>query len=121
MRDFFGIKIIFKIGIETFDNDFRNNILNKNADFDSYHEVKDYFDSVCLMVGIEGQTRDSIKKDIDILINNFQYGTINVYTNNSTDIKKDVELIQWFKDCFGYLEKFSNIDILYENTDFGVG
>ena len=24
MRDFFGIEIIFKIGVETFDNDFRN-------------------------------------------------------------------------------------------------
>jgi hypothetical protein len=26
----------------------------------------------------------------------FQLGTINVYTNNSTDVKRDDELVEWF-------------------------
>ena len=33
MRDFFGIPVTYKIGIETFDHDFRENVLNKHADF----------------------------------------------------------------------------------------
>ncbi|MGO0807505.1 hypothetical protein ACTPEF_27385, partial [Clostridioides difficile] len=42
---------------KTFDNDFRNNILNKNANFKTPQDVKEYFDSPCIMVGIKGQTK----------------------------------------------------------------
>ena len=54
MRDFFGIPVTYKIGIETFDHDFRENVLNKHADFQSPEEVAALFDSICLMVGIQG-------------------------------------------------------------------
>ena len=54
IRDFFGIKVIVKIGVESFDNEFRNTFLNKNACFESVDELKKYFDSPCLMVGIQG-------------------------------------------------------------------
>lgn len=33
MREYFEIFVVFKIGVEIFDNDFRNNILNKNVNF----------------------------------------------------------------------------------------
>ena len=55
MRDFMGVPITFKIGVETFDNDFRERVLNKHADFQTPEEVARYFDSPCLMVGIQGQ------------------------------------------------------------------
>ena len=42
MRDFFGIEIIFKIGVETFDNSFRNLVFNKNANFKTVDEFKSY-------------------------------------------------------------------------------
>lgn len=121
MREFFGITIVFKIGIETFDYDFRNNILNKNAKFTDPLEVKELFDSICLMVGIEGQSKEMISKDIDILEKHFKYGTINIYTENTTPLKRDIELIRWFRNKYSYLEKNPHIDVLYENTDFGVG
>lgn len=121
MKEFFGVPIIFKIGIETFHNDFRNNFLNKNAHFDDYKEVKEHFQSVCLMVGIKGQTKEMIKRDIDILINNFEYGTINIFTLNSTPLERDEEIIKWFNEEYKYLENMENIDVLFENTDFGVG
>lgn len=121
MRDFFGIPIIFKIGIETFNHQFRNKVLRKNAIFKDAIEVANYFDSVCLMIGIEGQTKEMITNDIDLLLKHFRYGTINIYTENTTSIKKDPELIAWFKDNYGYLKDLPDIDVLYENTDFGVG
>lgn len=121
LRDFFQIPIIFKVGVETFDNDFRNNYLNKNAYFKDYKEVKEYFQSVCLMVGIKGQTKESIKRDIDIVINNFDYAAINIYIENSTPVKRDEELIKWFMEEYKFLENMDNIDVLYKNTDFGVG
>ena len=121
MRDFFGIEIIFKIGVETFDNSFRNLVLNKNANFKTVDEVKESFQSVCLLVGIKGQTKEMIKRDINLVLENFKYVTINVFINNTTDVKRDEELVQWFTDNFKYLEDYQYIEVLYNNTDFGVG
>lgn len=121
MRDFFGIEIIFKIGVETFDNSFRNLVLNKNANFKTVDEVKESFQSVCLLVGINGQTKEMIKRDINLVLENFKYATINVFINNTTDVKRDEELVQWFTDNFKYLEDYQYIKLLYNNTDFGVG
>ena len=118
---FFGIPIVYKIGVETFDNNFRENYLNKHADFKEPEEVAAYFDSPCLMVGIKGQTREMIARDIKILKNNFKLGTINVYTDNTTDVKKDPELIQWFAKEYGWLVEDPAVEVLFENTDFGVG
>ena len=121
MREFFGIEIIFKIGVETFDNSFRNLVLNKNANFKTVDEVKESFQSVCLLVGIKGQTKEMIKRDINLVLENFKYATINVFINNTTDVKRDEELVQWFTDNFKYLEDYQYIEVLYNNTDFGVG
>ena len=112
MRDFFGIEIIFKIGVETFDNSFRNLVLNKNANFKTVDEVKESFQSVCLLVGIKGQTKEMIKRDINLVLENFKYATINVFINNTTDVKRDEELVQWFTDNFKYLEDYQYIEVL---------
>ena len=121
IKNFFNIPIIFKIGVETFDYDFRNNFLNKNAKFKDAKEVAEKFQSVCLMVGIKGQTKDMIRKDIEILLENFKYGTINVFVENTTSIKRDEELVQWFRKEYSYLDDHPTIEVLYHNTDFGVG
>ncbi len=121
IRDFFGIKTIVKIGVETFDDHFRNDILNKNARFNDVEEVKKYFKSICLMVGIKGQTREMIKRDIEIVLEHFKYATINVFVNNTTEIKRDEELVQWFKDEYEFLNTHPKVEVLYHNTDFGVG
>ncbi|CEH35104.1 radical SAM protein [Romboutsia lituseburensis] len=121
MREFFGIPIIFKIGVESFDYEFRNEFLNKNAKFKTIEELKEYFDSPCMMVGIKGQTKEMIDKDIDIVINNFTHATINVFINNSSKLKRDDELVKWFIDKYNYLDQNPNIEVLYNNTDFGVG
>ncbi|MCC0720198.1 MULTISPECIES: radical SAM protein [unclassified Clostridioides] len=121
MRDYFEIPIIFKIGVETFDYDFRNNFLNKNARFKTPEEVKEYFDSPCIMVGIKGQTKEMIDNDIDIILNTFEKATVNVFINNSSKIKRDEELVKWFINKYEFLNENPNIEVLYNNTDFGVG
>ena len=121
IKNFFNVPIVFKIGVETFDYDFRNNFLNKNAKFKDAKEVSEKFQSVCLMVGIKGQTKEMIRKDIEILLENFKYGTINVFVNNTTSIKRDEELVQWFRKEYSYLDDYPTIEVLYHNTDFGVG
>lgn len=122
IADYFkGVDIIFKCGIETFDNDFRNKYLKKGVHFTDYKEVAKYFSSVCLLVGIKGQTREMIQNDIEIVENHFPYACINIYVENSTPVKRDENLISWFKEEYSYLEKYNNIELLWENTDFGVG
>ncbi|UWD47515.1 radical SAM protein [Clostridioides difficile] len=121
MRDYFEIPIIFKIGVETFDYDFRNNFLNKNARFKTPEDVKEYFDSPCIMVGIKGQTKEMIDNDIDIILNTFEKATVNVFINNSSKIKRDEELVKWFINKYEFLNENPNIEVLYNNTDFGVG
>lgn len=120
IREFFEIPITFKTGIETFDNDFRERVLKKGADFKDYREVQKYFDSPCVMVGIKGQTREMIDRDMEI-IKEFSHATVNIFMNNSTDIKRDDELVAWFVEKYKYLEEDPHVDILFEITDFGVG
>ncbi|WP_138159477.1 radical SAM protein [Peptoniphilus catoniae] len=122
IREFFeGTQVLFKVGIESFDNNFRQEVLNKNADFKSYKEVEKYFDSPCIMVGIKGQTKEMIDRDIEIIENHFKWATVNVFVENTTDIKRDNELVSWFMNKYVYLKDDDRIDFLYENTDFGVG
>ena len=121
MKDYMGIPILFKIGVESFDYNFREKILNKHADFHTPQEVAEYFDSPCIMVGIKGQTKEMIAQDIQYMKQYFKRGTVNVYTNNATNIRRDDELVQWFMRTYAYLEKDPMIEVLYENTDFGVG
>lgn len=121
IRDYFNIPITFKCGIETFDNDFRNQILKKGIVFDNPKEVAEYFRSICLMVGIKGQTQKMIANDIDCLMKYFDYGCVNLYINNTTHIKADEDLILWFRENYSYLDLSPNIDVLWNNTDYGVG
>ncbi|CEO09858.1 radical SAM protein [Paraclostridium sordellii] len=121
MREFFGIEIIFKIGVESFDYNFRNDFLNKNAKFKTVEELKSYFDSPCMMVGIKGQTKEMIDKDIELVLNNFKHATINVFVDNTSKIKRDNDLVRWFKEKYAFLDENDYIEVLYNNTDFGVG
>ena len=121
MRKKMQIPIVFKIGVETFDRDFRQRVLNKHADFQDPQEVAQWFDSPCLMVGIQGQTKEMIAHDIDCLKRYFKLGTVNVYNNNTTAIRRDEELVQWFMKEYQWLLSNPAVEVLYQVTDFGVG
>ena len=121
MRDFFKVPIVFITGVETFDEHFRNRVLKKGMAFNNPAEVRQYFQSVCLMVGMQGQTREMIANDIRIALEYFDYVTINLFVDNTTAVKADSELQQWFRTEFLWLREHPKVDILFENTDFGVG
>ncbi len=123
IRSFFSpINVNFKIGIETFDIDYRENILIKGMGSATPLEIRKYFQDCCLLIGIQGQNREQIENDIEIALNNFNRVCINVFNDNSTDLKRDSSLIKWFVSSM--YDKYINnerIDILIDNTDFGVG
>lgn len=121
MRAFMGVPIVFKIGVETFDNGFREHVLHKHALFQKPEDVAAWFDSPCLLVGIQGQTREMIDRDIHILKKHFRMGTVNIFTNNTTPVRRDPDLVNWFSKKYACLRDDLYIEVLYENTDFGVG
>jgi hypothetical protein len=122
IRKYFdGIEVSFKCGIETFDDGFRNGYLNKNIGFKDAKEVASYFENICLLVGIQGQTREMIDRDMKLLQENFKRGCINIYVENTTPVKKDQSIIDYFRDQYSYMDDMENIEILWNNTDFGVG
>ena len=121
LREFFRIPVTYKIGVETFDYDFRERVLNKHAEFKSPRVVASFFDSICLMVGIKGQTKEMIRNDIAILKQYFSHGTVNVFNNNSTPIRRDEELVRWFMEEYRWLLDDPDVEVLYNITDFGVG
>ena len=73
------------------------------------------------MVGIQGQTKEMIDYDMECLQKYFKHGCVNVFIDNTTNIKADNELIKWFRDKYSYLDENPNIEVLWNNTDFGVG
>lgn len=119
-RDSFDIPVRIRIGVETFNDDFRNKVLLKGMRYSSIEQIKTYADSVCLMVGIQGQTREMIARDIEILTQNFTHGAVSIFTDNATQVKADPKLIEWFRNTYGYLDEYPYIDVLYNNLDYGV-
>jgi hypothetical protein len=121
-RAFFEVDTHLFLGVETFDDRLRNEVLGKSMHWDSPDDVAAATDSICLMVGFRGQTKDSVRRDIDILRSKFRYGIVNLFSENRLSAGlMDEEIKAWFREEFRWLEGEPNLDVLWNNTDFGVG
>lgn len=117
-----NINIKIKIGVETFDSLFRECYLNKGLDTDSPTEIAKYADSICLLQGLPGQTKESMLFDIKTGLKYFERVCVNIMTENSTAIKPDPRVIEIFKkNIYPFYVDNPRVDILFHNTDFGVG
>ncbi len=121
-RRFFGVPTHLFLGVETFDDAIRNGVLNKSMHWDSIDEVAAATDAICLMVGIRGQTKEMVRRDIDILRDRFRYGIVNLFTENRlSEGLMDEDIKAWFREEFAWLSDEPQIDVLWQNTDLGVG
>ena len=123
IRNYFkGINVKFRIGAETFDPIMRKKWNKGIPENITAKKISNFFDGACLLVCVQGQTKESILKDIELAKNNFKYFNVNVFVENSTDVKVDKELKKWFiEEIAPQLEKYNNIEVLIDNTDLGVG
>ena len=62
-----------------------------------------------------------IDYDIRMLKTHFELGTVNVFTNNSTDVKRDQELVDWFMQKYADLLEDPSVEVLYEKNRFRCG
>lgn len=122
IRDKFpGVDVKFRTGVESFDNDFRVK-MNKGFPDVPPKVIREHFDGVCLLICIKGQNPVVIEHDIKIASTFFEYFSVNVFCQNSTDVKFDSELYQWFKKVlYPKIKDLANCEILIDNTDLGVG
>lgn len=117
-----GIQVKIKLGVETFDSIYREQILRKGIDTESPGEIAKYADEVCLLFGLTGQTVQSMQHDIETGLQYFDRVCVNIMAPNSTKIKPDQDVIHLFcEHLYGKYIDNPRIDILMENTDFGVG
>ena len=119
---FSGVEIRFRMGIETFDNNFRVKVYNKNFILEEKEiiEISKKLFSVCLLICVKGQTKEMIDNDIKIALENFQGVTINIFINNGTVIERDNELVKWFIEKYSYLALDDRVELLLDNKDLGV-
>lgn len=117
-----GISLKFKIGVETFDALFRESYLVKGIDEANPAKIAEDFDECCLLFGIPGQTAESMSADIETGLAYFERVCVNIMVENSTAIKPDPGIIDIFAKTImpEYLHN-PRVDILMNNTDFGVG
>ena len=117
-----GIELKIKTGVETFDSLFRESYLDKGFDVDNPEEIAKYFDEVCLLMGIPGQTVDHMEQDIQIGLAHFERICINIMQENRKPIKPEPKVIAAFaKELYPKYIENCRVDILMENTAFGVG
>ena len=117
-----GIVLQVKGGVETFDADFRENVLNKGFWYPTLSDLQEVFDIVNLLVGVEGQTLEQVEADIKTGLENFDRVCVNLYKEMDDIMRADEELkARFMKEIYPLYKDYENVDILVENTDFGVG
>ena len=117
-----GIKPIIKLGLETFDYDLREKVLVKGIEEKNPEVIANYFDEINLLQGISGQTKESMISDIETGLKYFSRICVNIMVENQMPIKPDKKVIEQFVEYVYPLYKDNDrVDILLNNTDFGVG
>lgn len=114
-------EIRYRIGIETFDDEFRKRVLKKPFPTSNLTDLSQKFYSCNLMICVAGQTQEQILNDIHIARTHFREATINMFVNNTTSIVRDDALAEWFtRDVYPLIKDERNIEILLDNKDHGV-
>ena len=117
-----GTTLKIKTGVESFDFDFRENVLKKGITETDPGRIAEMFDECCLLFGLTGQTAQSMQRDIETGLANFERVCVNIFIENGTNMKPDPAVIQTFiQQVMPRYRDNDRVDILLNNTDFGVG
>lgn len=112
----------FRCGVETFDATLRNQWKKGIPESVTPKDIARYFQGVCLLCCTQGETEEQILTDIATALQHFEYFSVNIFCNNSTDIKQDAGLAEWFaKQVYPQIKDNPKVEVLMENTDLGVG
>ena len=111
-----------KLGLETFDYALREGIYKKGIPVREPEIISKNFDEANFLFGLNGQSLESMQRDIELGLKYFERICINIMCNNSTPVKPDKGVIAAFmKNLYPKYKDDLRVDILVNNTDFGVG
>lgn len=117
-----GIRVRVRLGVETFDHDFRENILHKGIAERDPGTIAEGFDECNLLFGLSGQDLNSMRRDIELGLQYFDRLYINLMTPNTAPLQPDPAVCEAFThELYPLYKDDPRIDILLTNTDFGVG
>lgn len=117
-----GVNVKMKIGVETFDTKYREEIMKKGIRETDPSRIAEEFNECCLLFGLPGQTAESMKSDIETGLRYFERICINIMVENSAPLQPSTQVRQIFMtEIYPLYKENSRIDILLNNTDFGVG
>ena len=121
-EQFDGVEVKFRCGVESFDGKLRERWKKGIAASVTVEEVAKYFQGVCLLCCTEGDSKERIIRDIVLAERYFEYASVNVFCENSTIVKRDDTLTQWFvAELYPQLKEAKKIEVLINNTDLGGG
>lgn len=117
-----GFDLKMKLGLEAFDWGFREKILKKGIPDQDPRTISRHFQEANFLFGIQGQTVLSMENDILLGLVSFERICTNLMCPNSTVIRPDRDVLSGFMDnIYPKYRDNERIDILIENTGFGVG
>lgn len=117
-----GVTLHVKIGVETFDAAYREQVLDKGIDETDPAAIAAPFDECCLLFGLTGQSVESMKRDVETGLAHFHRVCINIMVPNTTPVMPDAAVRNAFvQEIYPLYKDNPRVDILLENTDFGVG
>ena len=121
-EQFEEVEVKFRCGIESFDAALREK-WHKGVGADvTVADVAKYFQGVCLLCCTEGDTPERILQDLALAEQWFEYASMNVFCENTTHVKRDTDLANWFvQQVYPKYKQSNKIEILINNTDLGVG
>ena len=121
-EQFEGVEVKYRCGIESFDSALREQWKKGIAADVTAEDVAKYFQGICLLCCTEGDSKERILRDIALAEQWFEYASVNVFCENTTRVKRDEALVEWFVDeLYPQLKQSKKIEILIDNTDLGVG
>jgi hypothetical protein len=121
-RRFAPLTLKMKLGLESFDYDLRENVLDKGIAEADPALIAQGFDEANFLVGIAGQTVEGLRRDFELGLSLFERICVNVMCANTTPVVPDQQVISAFMaQLYPALEADPRADVLLNNTDFGVG
>ncbi len=123
LRRFFApIRLKMKLGLETFDRDYRENVLKKGISESSPSVIGEHFQEANLLFGLPGQTPESMERDISLGLEHFERICVNIMCPNTAPLQPDQSVVDAFmQTVYPRYRDDERVDILISNTDFGVG
>lgn len=126
LRDFAELfapaTVKFRCGVESFSAQLRKKWKKGIPTQTTPEEIAKYFQGVCLLCCTDGDSKERILTDLEIAKEHFEYFSVNLFCNNTTEVRRDEELAQWFIDkVYPTFKDEPKAEILLGNTDLGVG